>query len=160
LEQYVLYLVLKDIVNSINDTFKTSFNDMDSNKDNVVGIYIKGSEPSKYRSLADGRYLNIVNRVQFLIQGGLDKNSLMNSLKLASKIRKSLITTCNATIEAPSQIAIRDDEIIVDNDNTESSVEVIITKFDILGDVTSLGKSEQGKPRYSINFRVNYTVRG
>ena len=59
MEQYILYLALKEMVNSLNNNFKCSFNDMDSNKDNVVGIYIKGAEPSTYRTLKDGKYYNM-----------------------------------------------------------------------------------------------------
>ena len=42
MEQYVLYLVLKEIAKQLDSNFNYSFNDMDSNADNVCGIYIKG----------------------------------------------------------------------------------------------------------------------
>ena len=58
MEQYVLYLILKEMVKNLDTSFKYTFNDMDSNSDYSVGIYIKGAEPSEYRSLKDGKYFN------------------------------------------------------------------------------------------------------
>lgn len=160
MEQYVLYLVLKNLVKKLNNEFKYSFNDMNSNGDNVAGVYVKGAEPSEYRALGDAHYFNIINRVQFLIQGSLDKNSLMGCLNLGSDIKKALINTYNVYITAPSEIGYDDSKnITIDSKKITSTIDVMITKIDMLSDLVSLGKSEQGKPRYSINFKVYYELR-
>lgn len=158
MEQYILYLALKEIVNSLNNNFKCSFNDMDSNKDNVVGIYIKGAEPSTYRTLKDGKYYNTINRVQFLIQGGLDNNSLLNCLNLSTMIKESLPATYNLY----KNIAVkeRDSKILNINIKDNNVVNLLIIKIDLMSDIISLGKSEQGRPRYSINFKVTYNLGG
>lgn len=162
MEQYVLYLVLKELVKEFNSQFKYSFNDMDSNADNVAGIYIKGAEPSQYRTLSDGQYYNIINRVQFLIQGGLDNDSLMNCLRLGSNLKDALISASNRYIIAPSKIGCNEDGqiVITEDGQTLQSITVVLTKVDLLSDLVSLGKSEQGKPRYSINFKINYELGG
>lgn len=162
MEQYVLYLVLKEIAKQLDSNFDYSFNDMDSNADNVCGIYIKGAEPSQYRTLSKGEYFNIVNRVQFLIQGGLDNNSLMNSLRLGSNLKDTLIRASNRYIIAPSKIGKDGDgQIVIATDGqTLESLTVVLTKVDLLSDLVNIGKSEQGRPRYSINFRINYELGG
>jgi len=182
MEQYVLYLVLKEIAKQLDSNFNYSFSDMDSNADNVCGIYIKGAEPSEYRTLSDGEYYNIINRVQFLIQGGLDNDSLMNSLRLGSNIKDTLIRASNRYITAPSKIGKDGDgkivittdgneETVTDTDGNEEtvtdgdeetleSITVMLTKVDLLSGLVNIGKSEQGRPRYSINFRINYELGG
>lgn len=162
MEQYVLYLVLKEIAKELDSGFGYSFNDMDSNADNVAGIYIKGAEPSQYRTIGSGEYFNIVNRVQFLIQGGLDNDSLMRCLKLGSKLKDNLIRASNRYIIAPSKIG-KDENgqiVIATEGQTLESLTVVLTKVDLLSDLVSLGKSEQGRPRYSINFKINYELGG
>lgn len=162
MEQYVLYLVLKEIAKQLDSNFDYSFNDMDSNADNVCGIYIKGAEPSQYRTLSDGEYYNIINRVQFLIQGGLDNDSLMNSLRLGSNLKDTLIRASNRYIDAPSKIGKDGDGQIVPatDEETLECLTVVLTKVDLLSDLVNIGKSEQGRPRYSINFRINYELGG
>ena len=162
MEQYVLYLVLKEIAKELDSGFGYSFNDMDSNADNVSGIYIKGAEPSQYRTIGSGEYFNIVNRVQFLIQGGLDNDSLMRCLNLGSKLKDTLIRTSNRYIIAPSKIGkdVNGQIVIAKEGQTLESLTVVLTKVDLLSDLVSLGKSEQGRPRYSINFKINYELGG
>lgn len=162
MEQYVLYLILKEIAKELDNGFKYSFNDMDSNADNVTGIYIKGAEPSQYRTLSNGEYFNIINRVQFLIQGGLDNDSLMRCLNLGSNLKNTLIRASNRYIIAPSKV--RKDEngqiVLIKDEQTAEGLKVVLTKVDMLSDLVNLGKSEQGRPRYSINFRINYELGG
>ena len=162
MKQYVLYLVLKEIAKELDSGFGYSFNDMDSNADNVSGIYIKGAEPSQYRTIGSGEYFNIVNRVQFLIQGGLDNDSLMRCLNLGSKLKDTLIRTSNRYIIAPSKIGkdVNGQIVIATEGQTLESLTVVLTKVDLLSDLVSLGKSEQGRPRYSINFKINYELGG
>lgn len=165
MEQYALYLILRDIVASTGCMFKCSFNDMNSNADNVTGIYIKGAEPSSYRTLGDGEYYNIINRVQFLIQGGLDNSSLMSCLRLGSDLKNTLIKSSNKIINATDKIGLDgDSRIILSSDVTAgqklTSIKVILAKVDMLSDLVNIGKSEQGRPRYSINFRIHYEIGG
>ncbi len=162
MEQYVLYLILKEMVKNLDPSFKYTFNDMDSNSDDSVGIYIKGAEPSEYRSLKDGKYFNSVNRVQFLVQGGLDNSSLLKSLKLCSKIKGTLISINNKYIQAPPKVGYNNDgEIVILGDEQDlEPINVVITKVDLLSDILYLGKSKQGRPRYSINFKITYEIGG
>ena len=162
MEQYVLYLVLKDIVSKLDNSFKYSFDDMDSNEGNVVGIYVRGGEPSQYRTLEKGVYYNVNNRVQFLIQGDLSNDSLMNCLKLGTKIKKTLSTTSNVYYTASSKVGLNVDGDIELQDGTKSltDITVIMCKVDMIGDLVPIGKNEQGKPRYSINFKIQYELGG
>lgn len=162
MEQYVLYLILKELAKELDNNFKYSFNDMDSNADNVCGIYIKGAEPSQYRTLKEGVYCNTVNRVQFLIQGGLDNNSLMSSLSLGSKLKDALIRASNRYIIAPPEVGYDEEGNIVKAKTGEilNRITVVLTKVDMLSDLVNIGKSEQGRPRYSINFKIYYELGG
>lgn len=164
MEQFALYLVLKELCKEMDTSYKYSFNDMDSNADNVVGIYIKGAEPSEYRTVANGEYHNIINRVQFLIQGGICADSLMNSLRLGSNIKHTLIKTFNKYIIVPSKLGINTNGEIKVVGETEGEVlesfSIVLTKVDMLSDLVNIGKSEQGRPRYSINFKIKYEIGG
>lgn len=163
MEQYALYLALKNILLSLSDEFKYSFNDMDSNGKNVAGIYIKGAEPSKYRSISDGSYYNYVSRVQLLYQGDNNNNSLMNMLILVSKVRDALIRASNRIYTTSPQISYMGNSIVFRNKNEplreeEEEVKVILTKVDLIGEVDFKGKTGQGLPKYSLNFKINYSL--
>lgn len=150
MEQYALYLVIKDLCKSLTDKFVFSFNDMDFNKENVAGIYIRGSTPSSYRSLMSGSYYNKSCRMQILLQGGLSGNSIIEMLKLSSNIREALVVLSNKRFDIP--------------DNSFAGYikggSILITLIKLLGDVSFVGKSEQGLPRYSLNFKIDYTLIG
>lgn len=164
MEQYALYLVLKKILNEISEVFRVSFNDMDFNKGNVCGIYIKAGEPSEYRLLGSGDYLNHSARVQFLFQGSLNNQTLFTMLDAASKLRETLCRSCNRTIVAPPNIRWVDGELAVVNDDVPveegEEVTVTISLIALLGEVDFKGKSEQGIPRYSLNFKIYYSIGG
>lgn len=150
MEQYALYLVIKDLCKSLTDKFVFSFNDMDFNRENVAGIYIRGSTPSSYRSLMSGSYYNKSCRVQIILQGGLSGNSIIEMLKLSSNIREALVVLSNKRFDIP------------DNPFAGSikGGSILITLIKLLGDVSFVGKSEQGLPRYSLNFKIDYTLIG
>lgn len=163
MEQYALYLALKNILLSLSDEFKYSFNDMDSNGKNVAGIYIKGAEPSEYRSISDGSYYNYISRVQLLYQGDNNNNSLMSMLILVSKVRNALIRASNRIYTTSPQISYMGNSIVFRNKNEpfreeEEEVKVILTKVDLLGEVDFKGKTGQGLPKYSLNFKINYSL--
>lgn len=172
MKQYVLYLILKEICKTLNSNFKYSFNDMDSNAADVVGIYIKGGETSNIRTLAKGEYFNSINRVQFFMQGDISKDSLMSLLQFGSDIKNSLITMSNSFTQAPKGLKsdgsygigldVNGNIVLEDKFNTTELTPLVlkISKVDMVGDLNSLGKSEQGRPRYSINFKITYEVGG
>lgn len=159
MEQFALYLFLKSIVNSIDDSIKCTFNDMDFNKPNSCGIYIKGSEQSSYRDIATGHYFNYGARVQFLLQGANSEDSLFNILNVASKIRDTLVLSCNKLYDIDTKVhMMQDGTIIIDNESTEDNISVRIILIHLLGEVDFKGKTTQGLPKYSINFKILYNV--
>lgn len=148
MEQYALYILLKNIIKEINSNYSISFNDMDFNKENSIGIYIKGGEVSNYRDLSDGRYYNYIARVQFMLQGGKTLDSLERVLYTGSNLRDRLITMSNT-----SHNILADNKIIHDN------LKLSLGLVKLLGDVNFDSKTSQGLPKYSINFKINYYIK-
>lgn len=158
MEQYALYLVLKDRVKAIDNTYKCSFNDMDSNAPSVIGIYVKSGGTPKKRELSTGNYYNYTARVQFLIQGSNSNDGLMSTMMIASSLRSALITCSNLEFPVNEQLKWVNGKIVYDPDNklVGNGISVLLTKVSLLGEVDFKGKTTQGLPKYSINFRVEY----
>ena len=161
MEQYALYLVIKEIAQQINNKIKYTFNDMDSNKGNVCGIYIKVAEPSEYRGISDGKYFNNIVRVQLLIQSDLSTNSYFECFECLSSVRDAIIGTYNVYRDvSPTKVGFSEGGELKYNDGTEQlkPAKVIITNANLLSDIINVGKSEQGKQRFSINIKVSYKI--
>lgn len=158
MEQYALYLVLKDQVKNLDSTYKCSFNDMDSNATGVVGIYVKSGGTPRRREISTGEYYNYSARVQFIIQGDNTKESLMSTMNLASSLRKALIRDSNLEFIVNEQLKWVDGNIVYDPTNKlgGNDISVLLIKVSLLGEVDFKGKTTQGLPKYSINFRVEY----
>lgn len=152
MEQFYIYLVIKQIIQSIDDRYTITFNDMDFNKPLSVGVYIKQAEPSDYRDIRTGNYWNIKSRVQILFQGPNTGNqSLFSLMALASKIKQKISTSCNTRFEVENPV--------IDFISTEK-VQVMFSLTELLGDVDFKGKTAQGIPRYSLNFKIYYQIGG
>lgn len=141
MEQYILYKYLKQLMLSFSDKFSITFNDMPLDKDMSAGIIIRGGEPSPYRNLTSGQYAETISRVQFIIQGGLDSDSLFEILKLSSKLKKALNSTFNKKQDVDGAI-------------------LVIMSCSMLGDISNKGKTKQGRPVYSLNYKIKYDVGG
>lgn len=167
MEQYILYLYMKQLVKSLDNDFSTSFNDMNFNKPYSVGIYIKGAEVSTYRDISDGSIYNFIHRVQFIIQGSNESDSLFKILELSSKLRSALIHTYNliynitTTEKLQKQETSESEEENQEETETErqTDYEIIITKVGLLGEVDFKGKTSQNIPRYSLNIKTEYSVK-
>lgn len=148
MEQYALYLAIKKIIKELNNNYNISFNDMDFNKENSIGVYIKGGEVSNYRNISTGDYYNYIARVQLLLQGGKTVDSLYNLLNLASNIRNEIIHRSNSNMI-----------ILSDNKILKSDIEINFGLIKLLGDVSFDSKTSQGLPKYSINIKINYFIK-
>ena len=142
MEQYDLYLCLKQILAEYLTEFKISYNDLNVKADNSIGCYIKGSVVSKYRELSSGEYYNHTNRVTFRTNGKFEQGSIEKCLTLNSNIRDTLIKIKNSTY-------------VLDNNKS-----VLISKINLLSDILYIGKDEQGRPQYSLNLSIEYSVSG
>lgn len=161
MEQYILYLVLKGIIKGLNSKYKISFNDMDENGVDVIGVYIKGAEPSQYRELSTGRYYNYSARAQILIQCDNNSNSLFELLNLATKIRDAMISTSNVIYNNIPDVKYIDGDyrkINKDTDAEGESVNLGLSSVSLLGETDFKGKTSQGKARYSLNFKIHYFI--
>lgn len=158
MEQYALYLVMKDVVNGLNKGFVCSFNDMDLNKPNVVGIYIRGGNTPRYRELSTGGYYNYTARVQFILQGDSSKESLMSVLSLASDLRHAMENSCNLVIDVKEQLKWVNGKITYDPTNKlgGSDISVLLTRVSLMGEVSFKGKTTQALPIYVINTYIEY----
>lgn len=157
MEQFVLYLVIKQIINSINSKFKVSFNDMSITSEYVIGVYIKGSPTSSYRSLSTGRLYNYGARIQVVGQGGRDKAGLMELLDLMSKLRDIVIRAPNTTYSDIDGVSMVDGDIVLGNEG--SSLNLTLAQTRLLGEVNFDGVSEQDLPKYSLNLQTFYFIK-
>ena len=163
MEQYALYLVIKEIIDNLGYNFKTSFNDYDINGDNVIGIIFKGGTNPQYRELSTGKYYGYTNRVQLIIQSGYTKASLLNTLSILKNIRDILTSgIINKVYRAGSmrnsggRLFINDNS---GNDNSGNEVYVWITRTHLIGDVEFKSKSSQTRSIYSINMMFEYFIK-
>lgn len=161
MEQYILYMVLKNIIKEISNDYKITFNDMDDNGVDVIGIYIKGAEPSQYRELGTGNYYNYTARAQLLLQCDNNTNSLFKLLNIVTRIRSALISTSNVIYNNLSNIRYSDGCFIrVGDDNIVEGekINLGLSSISLLGETDFKGKTGQGKARYSLNFKINYFI--
>lgn len=148
MEQFALFLVLKALLISIDTSYSYHFNDMDANRPFECGVYIKGGEPSAYRSVSNQHYYNNIARVQILLQGDNSKDGLLSLLDLVSKIKEALILTSNSYYNIPA-----------DNYETFKNKKLMIISSKLMGDVNFEGRNDQELPRYSINLKFTYNIK-
>lgn len=148
MEQYVLYVLIKNIIKDLTDNkYSVSFNDMDFNKPESIGIYIKGGEVPKYRNLSTGNYFNFIHRVQIVLQGNNTNEGLFGVLDAATKIRNYMVVQ-NNTLHTVNDPKLGEDDI---------DIQIGLVK--LLGETNFNNKTSQGLPVYSINFKIQYYVR-
>ena len=156
MEQYILYLVIKSLILSIDNSYTITFNDRNENGADTVAVYIRGGEVSMYRELSTGDYFNIGARVQILIQSDDTKSSLIKMLGLATKLKKGLVRTNNKEFQNIDGLT---DLMSAPFDCQASNLILGISDVKLLGEVNFSGKNTQGKPKYDINFNFDYYIR-
>lgn len=162
MEQYALYLMLKDVINKLGYNYKISFNDYDINSDDVIGILFKSGNNPKYRELSTGKYYGYANRVQILIQSGYSKDSLFKLLNTISDIRNVLTSDINNIEYRIDSLKYIDNTIVDNSDNSYSTgddVVVGITSTHMIGDVDFKLKDGQNRSVYSLNLMINYYIK-
>lgn len=162
MEQFALYLVLRDLFKKWGVALSPSFNDVDSNGRNVMGVFIRSGGASKYRNIASGKYYNYSSRVQVLLYGDLSSNSLMDVLSAAGIIRNNIVQENNSEHLITSKFRFNDGNLVYVGSEEELSEDVIVrfARVSLLSEVSFVGKTTQGVPRYSLNFKVNYSIGG
>lgn len=162
IELYVLFKALKLLVEDIN--YRTTFNDIDMLMPKSLGVYIKSGEVTDYRDVTSSEYINRCARVQMVVQSDKDLKSLISSFNVLSKIRDQFLKLNNESLlldesykfyMLENEVYMLDDE---DDNISPQSLDVIIIKTDLLGDINSIGKNEQGMSIYDINFKMWYTI--
>lgn len=153
MEQYMLYLFIKNLLNDMC-SYKVTFNDIDMNAADRIGVYIKGGDPSEYRDIRTGRYYNISSRVQLLFQGSMSNEGLFTIMEVASRFRDKFTTMCNVLYP------MTEDDLNNLNSKLDGvqyeSAELQISLVKLLGEVDFKGKTSQSLPRYSLNMAVYY----
>lgn len=160
MEQYVLYLLFKEILKDdlLDLGFSISFNDIDIKKNKTVGCYVRGGQVSRYRELSSGSYINVNNRVSFRTNCGLTKDELMDGLSLLNNIKYKVIKLNNKILTLSSlPVRIVDGEF-VECEGLTGSCKIVISNISLLSDILFLGKTEQGISRYTLNINVVYKI--
>jgi hypothetical protein len=156
MEQRALFLALKQICEGLpGQVFKLFYNDMDGNKGFNCGIYVSGERAGQYRDLNTGQYINRFARVQFLAQGDDSHNGNLETSAFCGYLRNVLSGTVSKSFMVLGLAFDAGGFLIQDVDG---SVVVEIIKTDVTQDVVPLGKTSQGKARYSLNALITYTV--
>ena len=145
MEQYGLFLALKELLKGWGgQQFSFGFNDMDINADFDCGVYIRGDAPGEYRDITTGSYVNRTARVQFLAQSDLSADGNIATATFTAFIRNLLPLTIHETVTVTYK---------------DVTYDVTIIKASLIGDVIPLGRSEQGRARYSLNALITYSVK-
>ena len=150
MDLFIVYLVLKKIIKDMNKDYIVSFNDMDSNGKNVIGVYIKGSAPSQYRRLSDGSYINKTSRVQILGQSSDDFDSLLNMISIYTQM-EDMISVASGSIYTKEMLR----EYLI-GDLRFKNIIILNTSINVGSNYT--GKTEQGLPMMDLNFDIEYSV--
>ena len=164
MHQYGLFTWLKEKLQTFNPALTAiTFNDVDSNGDNVCGIYVKGDSP-QVRSLATMSYGNQVARVEFMQVCSLDNNSLMTAQQTLSDFADSIVQEAANTYELDTSKVGTDPAtgkvVYAQPESVLSPAYLTLIRVDALSGVLYIGKTSQGKPQVSLNFRIIYSVEG
>lgn len=160
MEQYALYLVLKDLITKLGYDFKISFNDYDINGDNVIGIMFKSGANPEYRELSTGKYYGYANRVQILVQSSYSKISLVDTLNLIQEIREVLTSGISNNSYKVDALKYTNGKIVSKTEDVDYGQDVLvgITSTHLIGDVDFKSKSSQNRSLYSLNLLFKYYI--
>lgn len=161
MDDFILYLLFKQIILSLDSEYTVRFRDVQVNKNNCVGVFIKGGEvDNSTRNLNNATYNRRSARVQVVIQGGDDEGTMFKALALKDKLRDTITRAYNDKyiVQAP----LREDNgvLIYDSDVTNRDVEIKLIRVNLLGEPDFKGYTSQGISRDIINFRVEYVIIG
>ena len=155
MDVYLLYLCIKKLISDINLDYSVSFNDMDSNGKDVVGVFIKGSTPSRYRALSNGVYINKTARVQVLGQAKDTYDSLIEMLCFFTRL-EDMVSELGGVIYNTQ--SLQDTELLSKFEDYKNIEDVIVLRTDTITSSSYIGKTEQGLPMFDINFEIEYGV--
>lgn len=128
---------------------------MDSNGKDVVGVFIKGSTPSRYRALSNGVYINKTARVQVLGQAKDTYDSLIEMLCFFTRL-EDMVSELGGVIYNTQ--SLQDIELLSKFDEFKNINNIIVLRTDTITSSSYIGKNEQGLPMFDINFEIEYGV--
>lgn len=146
----------------INDIYTIKYNEMsfDVNGDepaddlaNQIGIYIKGGQV-KDIDLTSGLQHNVNKRVQILLRGSLEQESIIKSSTYMDSVKTELLKSFNKELVLTDYFTVAELE---EFGLTSGYFNITIINCNILEDVNYLGKDEQSYPMYSLNCIITYT---
>lgn len=161
MRQYGLFCGIKQIIKEYTSDYNITYDDMNDDKENSIGVYIRGGLNGTYRKLSTAEYVNKRDRVQIIIQSGRSKESVIKSRELGNKIEDRFPTLFNTEILLDKDKCGYNSEhefIIKEKGDEEELTQaaLVINKTDPQSGLIMAGKTEQGLSRYSINFIVEY----
>ena len=128
---------------------------MDSNGKDIVGVFIKGSTPSRYRALSNGVYINKTARVQVLGQAKDTYDSLIEMLCFFTRL-EDVVSEFGGVIYNTQ--FLQDTELLSKFDEFKNIEDVIVLRTDTITSSSYIGKTEQGLPMFDFNFEIEYGV--
>ena len=149
-ESYMIYLYLKQIVKNITGISAT-YNDIESNKQNVISINVTSPTAGTTRKLATGASLKRTAFVTIIYHSNKDKAGILKTDSDMEKLRDIFETTHNKFVY------FKGTEI---SDKSDFDVYLSIGQTDLMSDIINLGKNEFEIPRKSIRIKINYIKGG
>lgn len=161
MRQYCLYLACKQILSALSCPATTpTYNSMSAVEDNAIGVYVRGGLLPRGRNLATGAYIRKADRVQFLMQSGKDKTSILNWECFNEKLENEMPTYFNRVFDLDATKIGFDSQghFTTDTKDIVKGVRLLFIRTDPQSGVMNIGRSAQGLTRYSCNYVIEYSI--
>lgn len=161
MQNYAMFLAVKQAITNLGCPYtEVTYDDMNTKKGNVLAIMVRNGQIPKSRKLATGEFMRRFCRVQILIQTASDKASVLAGSSFGTKLEQKmpLIFNTGYLLDA-NKIGFDDDgDLSTIKADIEHPARVWFIRVDPQSDLISIGKTSQGLARYSINFKIEYSI--
>lgn len=161
MEQYCIYLAVKQILSSLNcpDNAPT-YGVLSDIKENALGVYIVGRTILRNRLLSSGKYCRKANTVRLRMQSGKTAESIMNWETFNNKLINLAPSLCNVEYKLDKNIIGFDayGNITRTKSDITSGIKVMFIRTDTPTGVENRGRSSQGLTRYRCDLAIEYNI--
>lgn len=161
MQNYAMFLAVKQAATSLGCPYTdVTYDDMNTKKGNVMAIMVRNGQVPKSRMLATGEFIRKFSRVQILIQTASDKSSVIAGSSFGVKLEQKFpmifnegfqLDTTKIGFDASHNLTTIAADIV-------KPAKVWFIRVDPQSDLISIGKTSQGFARYSLNFKIEYSI--
>jgi hypothetical protein len=150
-EGYLIYQYIKSIISDISGIESCTYNDIQEEKEKVIGINISKPQVVSKRKLNTGEALYRQALVTVSINCERTKEGMLKGEGYLEELRNRSEKIHNKNVYFNESVL---------SDNTNYTDFLNIGQIDPLSDIINLGKNTFGIPSYSIRLRINYIKGG